>query len=48
MDHALRDPLAVEMGDLFEELIIFQSCWTARTHRALRLIIGDGVTLPVR
>ena len=48
MDHALRDALTVEMGDLFQELVIFQRGRTATAHCALRLVVGDRMPLPVR
>ena len=47
MDDALGNAFAVEMGDLFEELVVLQRGRAAGTHGALRLVVGDRVALPV-
>jgi hypothetical protein len=46
--HPLGDPLTVEMADLLQELVIFQSGGSACPDRALVLIVVDRVALPVR
>ena len=48
MDDALGDALAVEMGDLFQELVVLQRGRTAAADGALRLVVGDRMPLPVR
>ena len=47
MDDALGDPLAVEMGDLLQELIVLQRGRTAAADGALGLVVGDRMALPV-
>ena len=45
---ALGDPLAVEVADLLEEVIVLQRRRAAAADRPLRLVVGDRVTLPRR
>ena len=48
MDDPLGNALTVEMGDLLEELIVLQRGRAPAAYGALGLIVGDGMTLPVR
>ncbi len=36
-----------EMGDLFEELVVLERRRAPGTHRALRLIVGNRMPLPI-
>src|SRR5690606_40221772 len=47
MHHALGNPLAVEVADLFEEVVVLQRGRAAASHRPLRLVVADGMTLAV-
>ncbi len=47
MHHALGNALAVEMSDLFQELIVFQRRRTAAADGSLRLVVADRMALPV-
>jgi predicted metal-dependent phosphoesterase TrpH len=44
---ALRDPLAVEMGELLDEVIVLQGRGAARADGPLVLVVVDRVTLTV-
>jgi hypothetical protein len=46
VDHPLRDPLAIEVADLLEEMIILERGGTAVADGPLRLVIGDRMALP--
>ena len=48
MDHALGNPLAVEMGDLLDELIVFECRGSALADRAHRLVVANRVPLAGR
>ncbi len=45
MHDALRDALAVEMGNLFDELIVFQRSRAALAYAAQALVVTDRVPL---
>src|SRR3954471_28682 len=45
--HALGDALAVEVGDLLEELIVLQRSRAAAADGALGLVVGDRMALPI-
>jgi hypothetical protein len=47
MDHPFRDSLAIEMGDLLEELIVFERGRSACADGSLGLVVADRMTLPV-
>ena len=47
MDDAFGNALAVEMRDLFKELVVLKRCRATRANSALALVVGDGVPLPV-
>ena len=42
---ALRDPLAVEMGDLLQEVVVLQDRRAAVADRAVVLVVVDRVPL---
>src|SRR5205085_1137892 len=48
MHHALGDPLAVEMGDLLDELVVLERRGTPLAHRAGALVVADRVALAGR
>src|SRR5690606_29099413 len=47
MDHPLGDPLTVEVGDLLEELVVFERGRPAGPDGSLRLVVADRMSLPV-
>ena len=44
----LRDALAIEVADLFEEVVVLQRGGPAAAHRPLRLVVRDRMSLPRR
>ena len=48
VDDALGDPLAVEVADLLEEVVVLERRRPATAHRPLVLVVDDGMALPRR
>ena len=46
MHHTLRNPLPVEMRDLFQKMVVLQRRWSAIAHRPQILVVINRVPLP--